>query len=312
MATLALGYGLSYLIFALTIRTSGLEGINSRQIISGFAFGFAPVAILSVLWLRGRVNKRSVLPSMAWGEALSGVATASIAVSTVYALATQSVSVVLALVLMRGGVLLISPLIDWSHRRSVEPVSWSAFALSLLAVSVGIFANNSNGLELHLIGILSVYLLGYAIRLTLMIRFAKRNQEGRRATWFSSELSFTTVFLLVAGAVFWLQSPATAPPLFTIIIGALYAVVLVFGSLIYLDPRETTFAVPINRAASLCAGIVGAFFLAGIGEASLPPWTDVLAAALVSCALVLLLRQDAAARAMSPNASARVASTPKT
>ena len=69
------------------------------------------------------------------------------------------------------------------------------------------------------------------------------------------------------------------------LIGALYASLYCFGTLIYLDCRENTFCIPLNRGSSLLAGVVASFILAiFLGQRA--PSTAQLAGAslIVACA----------------------------
>lgn len=300
MAQLALGYGVSYCVFTVIVRTSDVGAMALPALLPGFALGFVPVALGVILCLQQHRGRSITVEDISLSDALSGIATAAIAMTTVVALASPSVSVVLALVLMRGGVLFLAPLVDLHHGRQVQPVSWLALGLSVMAVLIGVIAQPGMGLDHTLLLVLMVYLAAYAVRLSLMIRHAKRHERGTRADWFQRELIVSTTFLGVVGAVIWVVSARELPPLSSVSTGAAYGLVLAFGSLIYLDPRETTFAVPINRAASLCAGIVAAGVLALLTGASLPPWADVLAASLVAGALVMLLRHDLTERAINP------------
>jgi uncharacterized iron-regulated membrane protein len=73
----------------------------------------------------------------------------------------------------------------------------------------------------------------------------------------------------------------------TILIGCCYATLYVFGTLIYLDRRENTFCVPLNRAASLLAGVLVMFTMQQYGFAA-PLTSDLVAAMLILVALMFL------------------------
>jgi len=62
----------------------------------------------------------------------------------------------------------------------------------------------------------------------------------------------------------------------------------IFGGLVLLDPRENTFAVPVNRASSILAGVVGSLALAAMFGSPLPPARELLGAGLVLLAIVVL------------------------
>jgi hypothetical protein len=64
-------------------------------------------------------------------------------------------------------------------------------------------------------------------------------------------------------------------------------VLYVFGTLIYLDRRENTFCIPLNRASSLLSGVVAGFAMHSFGFASTPA-SQLWAAAVIGLALALL------------------------
>ncbi len=65
---------------------------------------------------------------------LSGVCMATIIATTTLAFAFGGVSIVLVLVLLRGGILIIAPAVDAISKRRVRWFSWAAMLISLLAV----------------------------------------------------------------------------------------------------------------------------------------------------------------------------------
>jgi hypothetical protein len=71
---------------------------------------------------------------------LSGVATATIIVTTTLSYTFEGVSIPLVMLLMRGGVLLIAPIVDLLSKRKVRWFSYVALALSGLALYVAFVA----------------------------------------------------------------------------------------------------------------------------------------------------------------------------
>jgi protein-tyrosine-phosphatase len=70
------------------------------------------------------------------------------------------------------------------------------------------------------------------------------------------------------GFTTFLGSPLAGPAL---LVGICYAALGVFGTLIYLDPRENTFAIPVNRCSSLLSGVVASYALVFLlGQAPVP------------------------------------------
>ena len=62
---------------------------------------------------------------------LSGLATAAIIATTTLAYTFDGVSIVFMMLLMRGGVLVIAPIVDVAGKRRVHATSWMALGLSL-------------------------------------------------------------------------------------------------------------------------------------------------------------------------------------
>ena len=69
---------------------------------------------------------------------LSGLCIATIIGTTTLAFSFSGISILFVLVLLRGGVLIIGPIVDASLNRSVRWFSWTAMAVSLLAMLVAL------------------------------------------------------------------------------------------------------------------------------------------------------------------------------
>lgn len=61
----------------------------------------------------------------------------------------------------------------------------------------------------------------------------------------------------------------------------------VFGGLVLLDARESSFCVPLNRASSVLAGVGAGLVLTAFGEDA-PSWPELAGAALLVGAIVVL------------------------
>src|SRR5262245_28323492 len=66
----------------------------------------------------------------------SGLATAAIIATTTLNYTFGGISILLALLLMRSGVLILAPIVDFAFGRRVGPYSWAALGLSLTAILV--------------------------------------------------------------------------------------------------------------------------------------------------------------------------------
>lgn len=212
---------------------------------------------------------------------LSGVATSAILLTTTLAYSFTGTSIVLMMLLMRGGVLVLAPIVDALSHRRVRWFSWIALAASLAALVDAVATAKSFALGVGALVDVAVYLGGYFVRLRFMSHLAKGSVEANRR-YFVEEQMVATPISLVALALFaWLGTgsvaeafrsgfvhvPTSAAIGWVILIGLFSQMTGLTGGLVLLDPRENSFAVPVNRAASVIAGIVatalGARWLGG-------------------------------------------------
>ncbi len=253
------------------------------------------------------------LPVPGLWTTVSGLGTAAIIATTTLAFTFNGVSILLALLLMRGGVLIMSPLVDFAFRRRVHWYSWAALLLSLSAVTWALVNTASAALTFAALVNLLCYLAGYAARLQSMTRVAKRDKQTVTRRYFVEEqiVSMPVLILVpLAVAVFGdgeasaalrtgftmlLSRSSSLLPAFAI--GILYGCLFMFGSLIYLDRRENTFCIPINRSSSLLAGIVASFALASLFGQPPAATSQLIGAGLIIAALVILVLPTAAPQA---------------
>jgi protein-tyrosine-phosphatase len=86
---------------------------------------------------------------------------------------------------------------------------------------------------------------------------------------------FTTIF-----------TTATAAP--ALLIGVLYGILAIFGTMVYLNPRENTFAVPVNRGASLLSGFVASWISVRLFGSQPPAASQLVAASVIVLAILFL------------------------
>ncbi|RKT54584.1 hypothetical protein [Saccharothrix australiensis] len=234
------------------------------------------------------------------GLLFAGFCTAVIMATTTLNFTFAGISVLLMLLVMRGGVLILSPLVDAFRRRPVSRDSWIALALSLIAVCVAL--GDVNGYHLTLGAVLSVglYLAGYAGRFEVMSRVAKTDVGTVDRRYFAGEALGAACWQVALCAVLAVAGPlagglrAGFGLLFTptgavaVVIGLLYAALFTFGTRIYLDPREYTWCVPVNRGASLLAGIVASYLLTALAGPAAPGPAQLVATAMVLLAIAVL------------------------
>ncbi len=235
---------------------------------------------------------------------VSGLCSAGIIATTTLAYTFTGVSIVLVALLMRGGVLVIAPLIDLITRRHVRWFSWVALALTLGSLFMAFLSSRGGGVLpiLCVIDVLS-YLGCYFTRLTLMSRKAKSSDPETNLRYFVEEGMVSALALLIAlaiGAVALggevgqgLRNGFTSffdRPVWIhgIMIGVLSQGTGIFGGLIFLDQRENTFCVPVNRASSVLAVVIASLILAAGYGTAYPKRDEWYGAALILIAIGFL------------------------
>ena len=314
---LALGYFLFYIPYsALTKVLSkgilpGMDGpISGFELLPATAIATTltlPVFITMAGWWKYVPNRKHLLgipfPVPRWQTFVSGLATAVIIATTTLNYTFVGISIVFALLMMRGGVLIMSPVIDFIFKRKVHWYSWAALGLSLLAVTVA-FAE-VEGYQMTLIAAINVgaYLIGYVFRLQFMTRIAKSKRPEENTRYFVEETFVAAMALTLAPGLFaligqggimmdlragfttFLTSPLVVPALG---IGFLYSCLYMFGSHIYLDHRENTFCIPLNRCSSLLSGVVASYALVVLLDQAPPSPQQLVAAGILLVAILFL------------------------
>ena len=313
---LALGYFAFYTpyTFSTKLLTSKLwPGID--QPVSGFrllpvvaiATALALIAIITFKGWWSYVSCREFMgrkvPVPAPLVILSGIGTAVIIGTTTLSFTFTGISILFALLLMRGGVLIIAPSVDVLFRRRVRWFSWVALAITLPAMAFALLDVDNYRLTEVAAYTICAYLFGYLLRIPCLTKLAKQQDNEITRRYFVEESTVAVIFLVGIPAVLALigqgeimlqlrqgfvdifASNLTLPAM---LIGALYAGLYCFGTLIYLDGRENTFCIPLNRGASLLAGIAASYILAVFFGHALPSLAQLAGAGLIVLALLVL------------------------
>lgn len=314
---LALGYFIFYAPYSFLIKvvtTKLWPGINGQ--VSGFQMMPAVVISTAVVlplivalmgWWKYVGRREFFGVSIPFPSSplvfLSALGTAIIIGTTTLTFTFTGVSIVFALLLMRGGVLIIAPVVDRLFKRQVRWFSWAALALTVPAILIALA--DVNNYRLTLVAALSItaYLSGYVLRLPCVTKLAKSDDTATTYRYFVEEQMVATLFLVAIPAIFALigkgeimmelragftgffTSNITLPAM---LIGALYACLYCFGTLIYLDGRENTFCIPLNRGSSLLAGVFATFALALLYGLKPPSPAQLGSASLIVVALLFL------------------------
>lgn len=261
------------------------------------------------------------VPIPTWYTFLSGIGTSLVLFTVPLSLTFPGVSIPFIQLLMRGDILIIAPLVDLIFGRKVRWWSWTA--LALVAASLFFVIQQRGGLDLPPLAIATIvlYTLGYFIRLAVMTRVSKSGDPASVRRYFVEEKIVAiplSIALLAALSASGFGSQAgelrwgfidvwTSPALPYILgIGLTLTIVSIFAAIILLDARENSYCVPLERSASLLAGIASAFLLAIFWGQRAPTGAEVIGAAILILAIVLLSvaprfdRMERAARASFP------------
>jgi protein-tyrosine-phosphatase len=287
-----------------------------RGPVSGFlllpATAIATTVVLLILVTRGGgwkyLDRRAIfgltVPVVRARTMISGVATAVIIATTTLNYTFVGISILFALLLMRGGVLILAPVVDTLLARRVDAASWVALGLSVLALGIA-FAEVA-GYQMTLIAGLNIaaYLLGYSFRIPNMTDIAKSHDPSLNRRYFHEETLVAAVALTTVPALFALMGhgeimlelragfttfftgPLVVPAL---LIGVLYGCLYPFGTGIYLDRRENTYCIPLNRCSSLLSGLVASFVLTWFLGLRPPSGYQLTGAGIILTALAILM-----------------------
>ncbi|MFP4548850.1 MAG: hypothetical protein ACLFQM_12025 [Fidelibacterota bacterium] len=241
---------------------------------------------------------------------LSGVCTALIIGTTTLAYTFEGLSIVFAMVLMRGGVLIIGPIVDKITRRKVRWFAYAGMSFSLFALLISLF--DTSGYRVPLLAgiVIAIYLASYFIRFQFMSRLAKSESADANKRYFVEEQMTATpmfVLMLVILAIFntgeitetvrlgftyhWNQPYLWA----LVMIGVLSQGTGVFGTLVLLDKNENTYCIPVNRSSSIIAGVIASYLLTLLGEQA-PATSRLISAGLIVFAILFLTIPPALAK----------------
>ncbi len=301
------GYFTSYTIFSVLTKwftehpdrtTAVMKDLEYTvyTTIGGMAVCLAVVIVLG--WYRLESNNRVRLGGMTFPREIyyiipSGICTA-VVIPTTTLMYTLPISVMVAMVIMRGLVIVIGRLVDAVQIRQGilhKNVYWQenvAVAFAIVAVSTTIFLGSSTGKDGNFdfvrnptaMTILGSYVAAYAIRIYVMNYYKNTRPKGVKQDnkgFFAIEQIAATVTLVIAGALVFLapgiagwtaeETPAqitqyrdsliALKPMWfgAMMAGGLFGVVAFFSVFLFMfKGRTATFAGLVNRLTSLIAG----------------------------------------------------------
>ncbi len=234
---------------------------------------------------------------------LSGVCLATIMGTTTLAFSFAGLSIVLVLVLLRGGTLIIAPIVDRIVGRRVRWFSWIAMFVSLAAVLMALSDASSYTLTIAAVIDIAAYLAAYFFKLQFMSHLAKTNERSATLQYFVEEQIVASPLLVVVliilavigygdvmlGFRTGLTSFATTPAAFyAVLVGFSYAALCVCTTLIFLDRRENTFCMPMHCGSSMLSGFTATAILALLANQSSPTMAQSVSAGFLVVALGFL------------------------
>lgn len=319
----ALGYFAAYVPYAALTRAlaDGRLGAESVAVPGAVLLPAATTAsictaaafLLATGWWRHASRRRvggiEVPVATRWTFA-SGLCSALIIATTTLAYTFENTSALMMVLLMRGGVLALAPVVDVLARRRIKRVSIVALLISIVALFLAVRPGDRS-LSLLALADLSIYLAAYFIRLKTMSALAKSNDRSQTLRYFVEEQLVSTPALfciLAATAAAGHQQVREgfyallgAPWLgWALLIGALSQGTGIFGGLVLLGSDENSYCVPVNRASSVLAGVVAALGLAMFAGAGAVATRELVAAGVLLLAVGVLAAPRLITRAARP------------
>jgi protein-tyrosine-phosphatase len=287
------GLGLGYYLFYTPY--SGLTKALSNGLLPGMHGPVQGIVLLPVSVIATVVGMLGFITVMKWWKYagrreflgisvpfprrltfLSGICMATIMGTTTLAFSFAGISIVLVLVLLRGGVLIIAPLVDAIASRRVRWFSWAAMLISLMAVLVVLGDAANYKLSIAATIDVAAYLLAYFFKFQFMSRLAKSDERSATLRYFVEEQMVAAPLLLLALAVmaalgfgdtmlgfrFGLTTfLVSQDAIYAALVGLFYAGLCVCTTLIFLDRRENTFCVPMHCGSSMLSGLTATYIL---------------------------------------------------
>ena len=234
---------------------------------------------------------------------LSSVGTALVLFTVPLSFTIPDVSIPFMQLLMRGDILVIAPLLDMAFGRRVRWWSWVALVMVLAALAMTLLDRGGFNLPPLAILVIILYTFGYFLRLAVMNRISKNGDPATVRRYFVEEkvvaLPLAVVILaLISASGIGGQSNELAwgfvdvwtdPVIWEIfLIGFTLTLISVAAIIILLDPHENAYCIPLERAASLVAGVGGSVLLAWFWGGNMPRSAELAGAAILVGAIALL------------------------
>ncbi len=320
----AFGYFAAYIPYSLLTKIMSKGLLNSLNGKALVGFSILPVTavatfltmilVISLLgWWKYASHSKVLgvnIPHPTKWTLLSGIFTSLIIGTTTLAYTFEGVSIVLAMLLMRGGVLIIGPIVDALTKRKVRWFSWAGLIGALLALTVNVFNTDNFKIPLMLAAVIAVYLFSYYMRFQFMSRNAKSDDKNVNLRYFVEEQMVSTPVFIIILVIFSLFKGNIGeevrlgwtmhwdqPYLWALIlIGIMSQGTGFFGTLVFLDKNENTYCIPVNRSSSVIAGVIASLLLALFPGQGLPATTQFIGAGIIIISILFLTIPPAMAK----------------
>lgn len=321
---LCAGYFTFYVITGLTVKyflsdAPGRPDLHGLEFLVYSTTGGISIAMLVVValgWYRIDAERRAlyyIIPS--------GVCTA-VVIPTTTLMYTLPISVMVAMVMMRGSVIVISRIVDGVQIKQgllKKKVFWQenvavAFALGAVFTHLAFSMGGEGGFDFlsntAAVTILSCYIGAYSVRIYIMnyykntrVKGAKQDNKGFYAI---EQMAAVATLLLVANLVFFapelfgasgervltfraaIETPKD-PWMIAIVAGMAFGIVSFFSVFIFMfKGRTATFAGLVNRLTSLLAGTTATLLFALMFGGRYPKMQDWVSLAFILVAVGFL------------------------
>jgi len=309
-----------------SLNGNGLAGFSILPV-TALATTLAMIVVISSLgWWKYATHTKIFglnLPRPTKWTFLSGVCTSLIIGTTTLAYTFDGLNIVFAMVLMRGGVLIIGPIVDKITKRKVRWFAFAGMIFALFALLTSLLDTSGYNVPFMAGVVIAVYLASYFIRFQFMSRLAKSEQADANKKYFVEEqMTATPMFVAILLLKYFVEEQMTATPMFVaillliaifkidgitesvragftfhwnqpylwalILIGVLSQGTGVFGTLIFLDKNENTYCIPVNRSSSIIAGVIASLLLALFYDVNPPATSQLIGAGLIVLAILFL------------------------
>ncbi len=229
--------------------------------------------------------------------------------TVIWLYAFKGISIVFAALLMKGGVIILAPIVDSvlkNKRRKIFWPSWIAAVLSLCAMIIAFIEKGDTALTLVCLLDIAIYLTAYFVKLTIISLWSKDSHATNKKRFIAEEqlsMLICMIIIIFIGVIIGSGStdgifremwrgvfvlPAKGFIVEPILIGMAGFCAGVFASVVFLDRRENTFCVTMIQSSSIIAGTIATILLALLYNQPFPGIYKMISVLIVLLAIVTL------------------------